>query len=61
MSKHSTEQIQYVANSIMSNFIPKDENAKDLTFAFTLDGTNYEVVYQKDNNGIWLYKSHQKA
>lgn len=61
MAKHSTEQIQYVADSIMSDFIPKDKNAQDLSFAFTLDGTNYEVVYQKDNKGNWQYKSHQKA
>ena len=61
MSKHSTDQIQYVADSIMSDFIPKDENAREMSFAFTLDGTNYEVIYEKDSKGTWQFKSQQKA
>ena len=61
MSKHTTEQIQYVADTIMPGFIPKDGAARELNFAFTMDGVNYEVIYQKDKQGNWLFVSYQKA
>jgi hypothetical protein len=61
MTKHSPDQIQYVADTIMPGFIPKDTAATELTFAFTLDSVNYEVVYQKNNSGDWQFTSHQKA
>jgi hypothetical protein len=61
MSKHTTEQIQYVADTIMPGFIPKDVTSRELSFAFTMDGVNYEVVYQKDKQGKWQFISHQNA
>jgi hypothetical protein len=61
MSKHTPEQIQYVADTIMPGFIPRDVTASELNFAFTMDGVNYEVVYQKDKQGNWQFSSHRKA
>ena len=61
MPKHSPDQINYVADTLMPNFIPKDNAITDLSFAFTLDGVNYEVVYQKDTKGDWQFVSQRKA
>lgn len=61
MAKHTPEQINYVADTLMPNFIPKDTTINDLTFAFTIDGVNYEVVYQKDAQGEWQFISQQRA
>lgn len=61
MSKHSTDQVKYVADSIMPGFIPKNAAVADLSFSFTLDGINYEVIYKKDPKGIWQYQSHREA
>jgi hypothetical protein len=61
MAKHTTDQIQYIADTIMPGFIPKDGNARELSFAFTVDAVNYEVIYQKDKQGNWQFISHKKA
>lgn len=61
MAKHTPEQINYVADTLMPNFIPKDETVIDLSFAFTLDGVNYEVTYQKNTQGDWQFMSQRKA
>jgi hypothetical protein len=61
MSKHSPEQVKYVADTIMPTFIPKDAAVTALSFAFTLDGVNYEVIYEKDKKGEWQFISYQKA
>lgn len=61
MAKHTQDQINYVADTLMPNFIPKDEAITDLSFAFTLDGVNYEVIYQKNAQGKWLFVSQRKA
>ncbi|NEU08236.1 hypothetical protein GZH53_07925 [Flavihumibacter sp. R14] len=53
MPKHTSEQIASVASSLMPNFIPKDETIKSLSFAFTLDGINYEVLFEKDHRDAW--------
>ena len=61
MANHTAEQIKYVADTLMPNFIPKDSAASILSFAFTLDGVNYEVSYEKDRHGDWQLTSHRKA
>ena len=61
MPKHSPEQVENVANSIMPNFIPKDGTLSNLSFSFTLDGTNYKVAYLKDAKGIWKLVSQERA
>ena len=61
MSKHTPEQITFVADTLMPGFIPKDSTVSDLFFAFTLDAVNYEVVYQKNQKGEWKFISFKKA
>ncbi len=61
MSKHTPAQIQFIADSLMPGFIPKDESQSNLSFAFTADGCNYEVIYQKSKSEKWLFVSFQKA
>jgi len=61
MPKHTPEQIENIADSIMPNFIPKDASLNDLSFAFTVDGMNYKVAYQKNKQGIWRLISHEPA
>jgi hypothetical protein len=61
MANHTVEQIKYVADTLMPNFIPKASTESSLSFAFTLDGVNYEVMYEKDKQGEWQLLSHRKA
>lgn len=61
MSKHTAEQIHFVADTLMPGFIPKDNTVSDLSFAFTLDGVNYEVIYQKNQKGEWQIISYKRA
>jgi len=61
MANHTPEQITYVAKTLMPNFVPKDGAENSLSFAFTLDGVNYEVVFEKDKQGEWQLISHRKA
>jgi hypothetical protein len=61
MSKHSPQQVRYIADTLMPNFIPKDTTIDDLSFVFTADGENYEVIYKKDKSGDWQFISQQKA
>jgi len=61
MPKHTPEQIQFIADSLMPGFVPKDESESTLTFAFTADTTNYEVIYKKDSDSKWQFVSYKKA
>lgn len=61
MSKHTSEQINFVADTLMPGFIPKDSTVSELSFAFTLDGVNYEVIYQKSKKGEWQFVSSKRA
>jgi len=61
MPKHTPDQIENIANSIMRGFIPKDEAAQGFSFVFTADGVNYEVTYRKTKEGQWTLVSHQQA
>ena len=61
MPKHTPEQVQFIADSIMPEFVPKDQSVSDLTFAFTADSTNYEVIYKKDSDAKWQFVSFKKA
>lgn len=61
MAKHTPEQIENIANTIMSSFIPKDSSANEFSFVFTADGVNYEVTYRKNKEGYWALVSHQQA
>lgn len=52
--KHTKEQVEATANSIMKHFIPKDPNETTLSFHFTIPPAyNYKVNYEKDAKGTW--------
>jgi hypothetical protein len=61
MPKHTPEQIENIADSIMPNFIPRDASLSDLSFVFTVDGMNYKVAYRKDKQGSWKLISQEQA
>jgi hypothetical protein len=61
MPKHTPEQIQFIADSLMPGFVPKDQSESTLTFAFTADSSNYEVIYKKNSDAKWQFASYKKA
>ena len=49
------ETIKLIAESLLEQFIPKDKNATELTFHFTLPPSNsYKVFFKKEKNK-WLF------
>ena len=56
MKKHSKEQIEATADSIMNHFIPKNPEEKTLSFHFTIPpSSNYKVNYEKNTKGEWSF------
>lgn len=54
--KHTKEQVEAMANSIMKHFIPKDPNETTLSFHFTIPPShNYKVNYERDVKGVWNF------
>lgn len=54
--KHTKEQIEAMASSIMEHFIPKNPDETILTFHFTIPPShNYKVKYEKDAKGVWNF------
>ncbi|MFD0939218.1 hypothetical protein [Pedobacter boryungensis] len=60
MKKHSKDQIEATANSIMQHFIPKDAAEQKLSFHFTIPpSSNYKVSYEKDAKGNWNFVAYE--
>lgn len=58
MSKDS--KIQFIAESLLDQFKPKDESQTFLSFCFTIPpSNNYEVTFNKINNE-WIFKGFTK-
>lgn len=56
MSKHSRAQVEATADSIMSHFIPKNADEKEMSFHFTIPpSSNYKVHYKKDEKDKWTF------
>lgn len=54
------EQIQYIAESLLEQFIPKDPSENQLSFHFTLPPANsYKVSFEKQK-GVWTYLGFEK-
>ena len=54
--KHPKELIEATANAIMSNFIPKNPEEKQMSFHFTIPpSASYKVSYEKDVKGNWNF------
>ena len=45
--KLTEDQVKFLADNIMSAFIPKNADAESFSFHFTAEGTNYKAEYSK--------------
>jgi hypothetical protein len=60
MKKHDAALIEAMANTIMKNFIPKNDAEHLLTFHFTIpSASNYKVTYEKDTKGKWNFITYE--
>lgn len=53
-------EVQLAADSIMVNYLPKDRSARVFSFSLTVEGASYEVHYEKDAQGYWVFYSHRR-
>lgn len=62
MKTHPQALIEATANAIKDNFIPKDKNAADFSFHFTIPpSSNYKANFQKDAKNNWVLISAEPA
>jgi hypothetical protein len=55
MKKHAPALIEATANAIKDHFIPKDQNATEFSFHFTIPpSSNYQAKYEKNVAGNWV-------
>ncbi len=61
MKKISKEQVKATAEAIVSQFIPKDKTADELSFHFTIPPSgHFRVYYRKNERGEWLFESYEE-
>jgi len=54
------EQVKIIADSLLSDFLPKNTSKTELSFNFTVQPNHtYKVWYEKDNTG-WKFKRFEK-
>ena len=53
------DNIQFIADSIMEQFIPYDKNAQEFFFDFKSSGKSYRVTYQKSEKGYWEFIKYE--
>jgi hypothetical protein len=49
------DNIQFIADSIMEQFVPYDKNVQEFSFDFKSSGNSYRVAYQKSSQGYWEF------
>ena len=55
MKKHAPALIEATANAIKDHFIPKDKDATEFSFHFTIPpSSNYKAKYEKKATGDWV-------
>ncbi|CAM4131937.1 hypothetical protein SAMN06265348_103115 [Pedobacter westerhofensis] len=56
------DQIEAIANTLLSSFIPKDPAEKSLSFHFTLPpDSSYKVFFEKDTQAKWQFIRYEDA
>lgn len=56
------DQIEAIANTLLSSFIPKDLSEKSLSFHFTLPpDSSYKVFFEKDAQAKWQFVRYEEA
>jgi len=58
-TKPLDEAVAMAANSVLPNFLPHDAAVNELSFNFTMSGTNYTAYYIKDARGYWQLNNWQ--
>jgi hypothetical protein len=55
------DQIQHIADTLLSTFLPKNQDEKTLSFHFTLPpNSSYKVFYEKSAKGVWEFIRAEK-
>ena len=58
----SKEKIEAIANTLLPRFIPKDKEAKEFFFHFTLPpNSSYKVFFEKDVKANWQFTGFEEA
>lgn len=58
----SKEKIEAIANTLLPSFIPKDKEAKEFSFNFTLPpNSSYKVFFKKDDKANWQFAGFEAA
>lgn len=51
-----------IAETLLPGFIPKDQDAKELTFHFTVPpGQSFKVFFERTNKSEWNWKGYEPA
>lgn len=50
--------IQFIADSILEQFIPNDAGQKTLSFDIRTNGSDYAVHYEKSTQGYWSFTGY---
>lgn len=59
---HPSTQIQLIADTLLPGFIPKDPEAVQLEFHFTIPPNHhYKVRYEKQAGKGWVFVYSEKA
>ena len=54
------EALQFVADSILEQFLPNDAGQKTLSFTIKTNGLEYSVNYEKNNRGYWHFSGYSR-
>ena len=54
------QAVQFVADSILEQFIPNDAGQKKLSFTIKTNGMEYSVNYEKNHPGYWHFSGYSR-
>ena len=52
------DNIRFIADSIMEQFIPYDKSTREFWFDFKSGGKSYQVTYHKGTQGYWEFSKY---
>lgn len=55
------EIIQFIADSILEQFIPQDKTQQEISFKIRTSGIEYTVSYVKSAQGFWNFSGYRPA
>jgi hypothetical protein len=52
------EAVKFASDSVMSNYVPIDANAKSFSFDITVEGKVHTAHYERDADGYWDFTKY---